>query len=131
VGSTDQNVILNVDDNEAGRYVTTKILRKAGYEVVEAASGAEALAQAAGPVSLVLLDIHLPDITGYEVCRRLKADPATAGLPVIYLSATADDVEVRERGEGTGACMSLFAPLPPDELLAAVRRALGDDAASG
>ena len=79
--------ILAVDDNPAALYATTRVLRSAGYEVVQATTGSAALA-AAPDVDLVVLDINLPDIDGFEVCRRLRASPDTAQLPVLHLSAT-------------------------------------------
>src|SRR5579871_3023155 len=79
--------ILAVDDNPSALYATSRILRAAGYEVIEAASGAAALA-AAPKADLVVLDVNLPDMDGFEVCRRLRANPATAQLPVLHLSAT-------------------------------------------
>jgi len=67
--------ILNVDDNEAGRYTTTKILKKAGFDVIEAANGTDALTLAATRLpDLVLIDVNLPDISGFEVCKRLTED---------------------------------------------------------
>ncbi len=82
--------VLVVDNTEGNRYTVARMLRGAGYEVPEAGTGMEALAQARAPQppDLVVLDINLPDISGYEVVQRLKADPATAAIPVLHLSAT-------------------------------------------
>ncbi len=90
--------ILVVDDKEASRYTVARLLRKQGYEVREAASGEEALRLAAGRPDLVILDVKMPDMSGYEVCRRLKADPATASMPVLHLSATFADSDSRSLG---------------------------------
>ena len=83
-------MILNVDDNEAGRYATSRALTQAGFRVVEAATGEHAveLARAARAFSLIVLDINLPDMSGFEVCARLRADPRTAAMPVVHLTAT-------------------------------------------
>ena len=68
-------LILNVDDYEPGRYVVTRILERAQFRVREASNGEEALRLAAAErFDLVLLDVNLPDLNGFEVCRRLKAD---------------------------------------------------------
>src|SRR3712207_1971272 len=67
--------ILNVNDHPATLYLVSQTLRLAGYQVTEATTGGEALAIAVGQPDLVLLDVHLPDIDGYEVCRRLRAQP--------------------------------------------------------
>src|SRR5262245_51569246 len=81
--------IVVVDDNPASLYSTSRILRSAGFDVIEATTGAQALAAAATPdVGLVVLDINLPDIDGLEVCRRLRARSNTAYLPIIHLTAT-------------------------------------------
>ena len=74
--------ILVVDDNEAERYYVARVLRKAGFEVTEAGTGQEALRLAGEVPDLVTLDVRLPDLSGFEVCRRLKADLVTRDIPV-------------------------------------------------
>ena len=86
VTSTAQTV-LAVDDDEATRYSLARRLRGAGFRVLEAATGAEALRLAREEPVLITLDINLPDMDGFEVCRRLKSDPATREIPVLHLSA--------------------------------------------
>lgn len=87
--------ILNCNDNEAGRYATTRILHRAGFRVLEAETGAEALrvAREDSP-PLVIIDINLPDINGVEVTRRIKSDPQTASTLVLQMSATNIAVEI-------------------------------------
>ncbi len=75
-----QPIILNVDDNEIGRYAVTKTLEKAGFRVIETATGKDAIKRAP-QCELVVLDVNLPDISGFEVCRRLKSDPTTSRIP--------------------------------------------------
>ena len=87
-GSHVNTTILVVDDSERVREVTTAMLRRAGFEVTEAATGGEALHLARTRPDLIVLDINLPDIGGLEVCRRLKANPETTAIPVLYLSGT-------------------------------------------
>ena len=72
--------ILLVDDDEAKRYLMGTWLRRGGHTVIEAGTGKEAL-EKAGSAELVLLDVNLPDMLGYDVCRQIKADPATAAIP--------------------------------------------------
>ena len=73
------NLILNVDDNDGARYAKSRILSRAGFVVIEAANGTEALERARDSLpDLVLLDVKLPDINGFEVCRQIKATPETA-----------------------------------------------------
>lgn len=117
--------VLNVNDDAATRYVMTKILRRGGYEVLEAASGEAALqvVHRRRP-ELVLLDIKLPDVSGLEVCRRIKADPATAGTLVIQTSATFASSDRKIEGLDSGAEAYLTQPIEPLELLATVRAVL-------
>jgi serine phosphatase RsbU (regulator of sigma subunit)/DNA-binding response OmpR family regulator len=111
--------ILVVDDSEGTRYIVATWLRRNGYDTTEAATGGEALARLAG-VDLVVLDVHLPDMTGFEVCAAIKADPATAAVPVLHISATAVGVSDRAAGLKGGADGYLTEPVDPEELLATV-----------
>jgi DNA-binding response OmpR family regulator len=115
--------LLVVDDDEAKRYLLTTWLRRAGYSVAEAGSGEEALAKA-GDAELVLLDVNLPDMSGFEVCRLIKADARTAATPVIQVSATAVEVADRAHGLTQGADAYLAHPTEPAELLATVTAVL-------
>jgi CheY-like chemotaxis protein len=83
------DAILVVDDNDAERYYVARVLTRAGFAITEAATGRDALrlAEAERP-ALITLDVRLPDINGLEVCRRLKANPATRDVPVLHISAS-------------------------------------------
>ena len=120
----EKEVILNVDDNEQGRYVTTWALRQGAFEVREAATGTEALQLARTIPDLIVLDVNLPDINGFEVCRQLKADPATQMIPVLHLSATCFDDQSKIAGLDSGADGYLTQPIKPDVLLAYVKALL-------
>src|SRR5580704_1138105 len=115
--------LLLVDDDEAKRYVLSVWLRRAGYSVVEAATGGEAL-DLVRAAELVLLDVNLPDISGFDVCRQIKNDPETAAIPVIQVSATAVEVADRAHGLTQGADAYIVDPVEPEELLATVAAAL-------
>ena len=78
--------ILFVDDNEATRHSLACALQREGFATREAATGREALRLAAEEPDLVILDVGLPDMDGFEVCRRIKAHPATAATPVLHIS---------------------------------------------
>ncbi|NMO19192.1 response regulator [Pyxidicoccus fallax] len=117
-------VILNVNDDVASRYVTSRVLGLAGFRVVEAASGHEALALADEHTDLVILDVRLPDISGLEVCRRLKAAPRTQNVLVLHLSAQAVGPGDRAQGLEHGADGYLVAPVDPEELVAQVHALL-------
>jgi DNA-binding response OmpR family regulator len=115
--------VLLVDDDEAKRYVLATWLRRAGHTVTEVGTGREALGKV-GAVDLVLLDVNLPDMSGFEVCGLIKNDPATAATPVIQVSATAVEVADRAQGLTQGADAYLVEPTQPEELLAMVTAAL-------
>ena len=83
---TSPATILCVDDDAITRSLFALALRQAGFEVQEAATGAEALRRAADKPDLIILDIHLPDVSGFQICSRIKADPTTADIPVLHLS---------------------------------------------
>jgi hypothetical protein len=111
--------ILVVDDNPATLYSTCRILKAAGFTVVEAMSGQEAVDRSPG-VHLVVLDVNLPDFDGFEVCRRLRANAHTARVPVVHLSATfVKDVD-KVHGLEAGADGYLTHPVEPPVLVATV-----------
>ena len=110
--------ILIVDDYPGARYLRSRILSEGGYEVLEAGTGTEALviARALKP-SLILLDVNLPDISGYEVCEQLKHDPTTAAIPVIQITGAWLTEKDRRRGLGSGADAYLVEPVDDVTLL--------------
>lgn len=118
-------IILNVDDNEPGRYATTRILNRAGFQVIEAGTGKEALrlARSASP-QLVVLDVNLPDMSGIEVCRQIKTDPQTGSIMVLQISATNIAVLDRVNSLSAGADSFLVEPMEPEELEAVARALL-------
>ena len=114
--------ILNVDDYEPGRYARTKILRQAGFEVLEAANGAEALSMVASKKpSIVLLDVNMPDMSGYEVCRRIRTNSATATTTVVHISASNIQTQHQVDGLEGGADSYLVEPVAPEVLIATVK----------
>ena len=112
--------ILAVDDNDAMRYSLVRSLQDAGYSVTEARTGREALALAANAPDLITLDVNLPDMTGFQVCRQLKSDPATSSIPVLHVSSTYVDPEYRVKGLEGGADAYLSEPIDRAELVATV-----------
>ncbi|MFS2020179.1 ATP-binding protein, partial [Massilia sp. CT11-108] len=122
---TTPTLILNVDDNDGARYAKTRILQSAGFDVVEASNGTDALnVVKRGGVALVLLDVKLPDINGIEVCRRIKADPDSAMVLVLQTSAALTGRADKIRGLEGGADNYLAAPIEADELVANVNALL-------
>jgi len=116
-------VLLLVDDDEAKRYVLSTWLKRAGHTVIEIGTGQEALDRA-DAADLILLDVNLPDMSGFDVCRELKSDPRTAAIPVIQVSATAVAVSDRAYGLTQGADAYITEPTEPAELLPTVTAAL-------
>jgi two-component system, cell cycle response regulator DivK len=116
--------ILVVEDTEDNRQIMRDLLSNAGYELVEAVTGEDGVAAAARErPDLILMDIQLPVMDGYEATRRIKADPATRGIPIIAVTSYAlsgDEDKAR-----TAGCDGYVAkPFSPRQLLAKVREYL-------
>lgn len=112
--------ILAVDDNEALRYSLVRSLREAGYQVMEAKTGNEALSLVKQLPDLVTLDVNLPDMHGFDVCKQIKSDPLTAHIPVLHLSSTFVEPDARVQGLSSGADAYLAEPIDRAELVATV-----------
>lgn len=117
--------VLVVDDNQSGLYVTSKVLKIAGFNVIEASRGSDALEKVKKcKPDVVLLDVKLPDIGGFEVCRLIKSNPSTSSIPVIHISATYLDEESKVIGLEMGADSYLTHPVEPTVLVATIRAML-------
>ena len=113
--------VLVVDDNAQVRSAVTRFLRLHHFDVEVAPDGRTALAEVARqPVDFILLDVDMPGMDGFEVCRRVKADPNHTFTPVIMLTAL-DSSEDRIKGAEAGADGYLAKPVPPAELIARVK----------
>lgn len=92
-------------------------LQYGGYEVVPTANGNQAIEQTRSQLpDLLLLDVRMPGMSGYEVCRQIKANPETKQIPVVFLSAKGQESEIKA-GYQTGAIDYILKPFAPDELL--------------
>ncbi|WP_423203600.1 response regulator [Pseudomonas kribbensis] len=117
--------LLIVDDNVATRYALRRRLERHGYEVLEAGTGGEGLALIAGEaLDALILDVNLPDMSGFDIVRELRADPGTALLPVIHVSAASIQTGDIITGLDAGADAYLIHPVDPDVLLATLRTLL-------
>ena len=118
-------LILNVDDNDTNRYVKTRILARAGYEVIEAATGGEALRLIHERMpTLVLLDVKLPDMNGRSICAEIKSHAETASIVVLQTSASHIESRHRVASLEAGADGYLVEPMEPEELVANVKALL-------
>ena len=118
--SVERPVVLVVDDTQLNLILLTRILEK-DYTILSARSGKEALDTAfANPPDLILLDIMMPEMDGFEVCRRLKDNPSTTHVPVIFITAK-NEVEDEERGFSLGAADFIHKPISPPIVSARVR----------
>jgi CheY-like chemotaxis protein len=120
--SSEGRKILVVDDSATMRMLLAAFLTRSGYVVIEARDGCAALrAIAEHRVAVVLLDVMLPGIDGVEVCRRIKGDQATAHIPVLLVTALADE-QTRRRGLEAGAADVLGKPFTAARIRKAVQR---------
>jgi CheY-like chemotaxis protein len=119
-----RGTVLCVDDDADERRALAWVLEAAGLEEEEAATGGEGLRLAARNPGLVVLDVNLPDIDGFEVCRRIKAHPATAGIPVLHISGVFVNPDDVNRALAEGADGYLTKPVDPQVLLAWTRALL-------
>jgi CheY-like chemotaxis protein len=117
--------ILVAEDERDIRDLIAFTLRFAGYEVITANNGEEAVQLTAQTIpDLVLTDVRMPKMTGYEACRLIKADPATQHIPVVFLSAKGQEAEVQS-GLDAGGEEYLLKPFAPDQLTRRVAEILG------
>lgn len=113
--------ILHVDDDPATRYMISRVLRNAGFDVISAANGEEGLQLADLNPDLILLDVNLPDISGFEVCRRLKQNRSSSTIPILHMSATRVDTAATVAGLEGGADGYLTQPVDHAVLIATIR----------
>lgn len=116
--------IVLIEDDEASQYFYGTVLRRHGYTVRSARLGSAGLKSVRDdPPDLVVLDLGLPELDGFEVLRQLKQDPVTRHVPVIVVTVHVFEHD-RDRATAAGCDEFLAKPLPPSELVAAVERAL-------
>jgi DNA-binding response OmpR family regulator len=122
--------ILVAEDERDIRDLIAFTLQFAGYEVLTASNGEEAYHLAIKEIpDLVLSDVRMPKMTGYEFCKRIKAEPTTQHIPVVFLSAKGQEAEV-QTGLAAGASEYLLKPFAPDQLMAKVAEILARPKAS-
>lgn len=113
-----RRTILLVDDNQTHRYALSRHLEESGFTVVCAESGSAAFeAIDTHKPDAILLDINLPDMTGFDICKQLKTDKGTQGIPVIFHSATHDTATARSYASDLGAASFLSYPIHIEHLV--------------
>jgi two-component system alkaline phosphatase synthesis response regulator PhoP len=118
--------ILIAEDERDIRDLITFTLRFAGYEVVAASNGEEAVAQALQEIpDLILLDVRMPRMTGYEACARIKENKKTKDIPIVFLSAKGQETEI-QAGLNAGAVEYLLKPFAPDQLTSRIQAVLAN-----
>ena len=119
--------VLCVDDEPANRALIARVLKKAGYDVYQAANsrGAIESASRSPEIALILLDIHMPETSGFDTLRVLKADPVTERIPVVVMSSSALVDESRKKSLELGAADFLPFPADDDKVLATIRKVIG------
>ena len=118
------STVLVVEDSVAQREMIIDLLKGNGLQVTVASDGVEALAHIQGDLpDLVVLDIVMPRMNGYEVCRRIKSDPATQNLPVVLCSSKGEEFD-RYWGMKQGADAYIAKPFQPTELVGTVKQLL-------
>ena len=119
-----EHKVLIIEDDPATSRLVEYSLRHAGYQVVRAANGLEGIRMARSEApDLVILDVMLPGLDGYEICHRLKGDAATARLPIMMFSAKAQEID-RNTGLKVGADEYLTKPAAPADIIARVQKLL-------
>jgi CheY-like chemotaxis protein len=125
IAGAEERRVLVVEDNEEHRYVYTRLLRRAGYQVDEAATGAEALRMARqAPPDLAVIDLMLPDTDGWKVTSALKEEPTTRGMPIVVVTVRAFPGD-HARSKALGVTRHLNKPASPLEVLSVVNELLG------
>src|SRR5262249_52526646 len=110
-----------VDDNLAHNYALERSLRYRGYQIEMAANGEQLLNIVSPDTDAVILDVNLPDIDGFELCRRIRANSPTANISIIFLTATSMDASSHDMAKRLGADAFLSFPVDPDQLDAVIR----------
>jgi len=117
-------VILTVDDSASIRQLVRFTLAGAGYEVIEAVDGVDALGKLTTPLHLIVTDLNMPQMDGITLIREVRAKPAYKGVPILMLTTEANATKKQE-GKSVGATGWIVKPFSPDQLLAVIKKVLG------
>ncbi|MBT8763881.1 response regulator [Desulfohalobiaceae bacterium Ax17] len=115
--------IMTVDDSASVRQMVCFTLKGAGYEVLEAKDGQDALAKLTGPLDLIITDLNMPNMDGIELIRQVRSKPGFKFIPIIMLT-TESQTEKKMEGKKAGATGWIVKPFKPEQLLAVVKKVL-------
>ena len=119
--------IMTVDDSSSLRQIVSLVLGSAGYEVVEAVDGLDALSKLHGrELHLFLTDVHVPNMDGLELTRHLRGMPQYKFTPIVVLSGSESDPNSKQKAKASGATAWLAKPFTPGDLLAVVKKVCVD-----
>jgi len=117
--------IMTVDDSTSVRQMVNFTLREAGYQVVEAVDGRDAMSKLSGAtIHMMITDLNMPNMDGIELIRQVRANPSYKFIPIIMLT-TESQTEKKQEGKAAGATGWIVKPFKPDQLLAVVKKVLG------
>jgi two-component system chemotaxis response regulator CheY len=116
--------ILTVDDSATVRQMVTFTLKAAGYDVLEALDGQDALGKTAQPLAMVITDLNMPRLDGIGLIHGLRAQPATKYVPIVVLT-TESETAKKQAARAAGATAWIVKPFRPEQLLAVVHKVLG------
>ncbi|HUI81779.1 MAG TPA: response regulator [Bryobacteraceae bacterium] len=117
-------VILTVDDSASVRQMVTFTLSDAGYTVIEAVDGQDALRKLTASVNMVITDLNMPNLDGIGLIRNVRANPACKGLPIVMLTTESQESRKQE-GKAAGATGWIVKPFTQQQMLAVVKRLIG------
>ncbi|UTF51837.1 response regulator [Desulfomicrobium sp. ZS1] len=117
------NTIMTVDDSASVRQMVCLTLKDAGYAVIEACDGKDALAKLSGPVNMIVTDLNMPNMNGIELIRAVRAMPQYKFVPIVMLT-TESQTSTKEEGKAAGATGWIVKPFKPDQLLAVAKKLL-------
>jgi two-component system, chemotaxis family, chemotaxis protein CheY len=117
--------VMTVDDSASMRQMVSFTLRRAGYEVIEASDGKDALARLAGsPLHMMITDLNMPNMDGIELIRQVRAMPQYKYIPIIMLTTESQD-QKKQAGRAAGASGWIVKPFQPEQLVMVAKKVLG------
>ncbi len=115
--------IMTVDDSASVRQMVSFTLKNAGFDVIEAVDGKDALAKLSGPIKMIITDLNMPNMDGITLIKQVRANPGYKFIPIVMLT-TESQAGKKQEGKSAGATGWIVKPFKPDQLLAVVNKVL-------